>query len=157
MRPAVDDATRRSVVLKIIPTIAVAALAALTCFLAEQRPVILRVALVAGLVLMLSHLIGRAIAAFRVDDPNGFDKALEPTRPTVRVDASYGQLRDELRHSRNSRRYFDRVLWPRLRTLAAKPGETEGDLPSPPPHWTKRRGPSLEELSRLVDHLEKKK
>ncbi len=157
MRPAVDDTTRRSVVLKIIPTIAIAAVAALTFFPAEQRPIILRVALAAGLVLMLAHLIGRVIGAFRNDDPNGFDKALEPAQPTIRVDASYGQLRDEIRHSRNSRRYFDRVLWPRLRTLAARPGEAEGDLPVPPPHWSKRRGPSLDEISRLVDHLEKKK
>lgn len=157
MPPVVDDATRRSIALRIIPIILLMAVGAFTFFPVEQRPVILRVALAAGLVLLVSHLIARAIGAFRNDDPNSFERALEPPQPTVRVDATYGQLRDELRHSRNSRRYFDRVLWPRLRTLDARSGETEGDLPEPPPHWTKRRGPSLDEIAHLVDHLEKKK
>lgn len=157
MPRVVDDTTRGSVAIRIIPIILVATAAAFTFFPADQRPIIFRIALVAGLVLILGHLIARTVAAFRKDDPNGFDQALEPSQPTIRVDATYGQLRDELRHSRNSRRYFDRVLWPRLRALAAKPGETEGDLPAPPPHWTKRRGPSLDEISALVDHLEKKR
>ncbi|MBL8687945.1 MAG: hypothetical protein JNL04_02550 [Rhodospirillaceae bacterium] len=157
MRPVVDDTTRRSISLRIIPIILIATAAAFFFFPAEQRPVIFRVSLVASLVVMLSHLIARAIGAFRNDDPNSFEQALEPSPPAVRMDATLNQLRDEIRHSRNSRRYFDRVLWPRLRTLAAKAGEAQGDLPPPPPHWSKRRGPSLAEISRLVDHLEKKR
>jgi hypothetical protein len=156
MRPVVDDSTRRSVALRIIPIILMMTAGAFTFFPVDQRPAIFRIALAAGLVLLVMHLIGRVIAAFRNDDPLGFESALEPVQPVVRLDATLKILRDEIRYSRSSRRYFDRVLWPRLRTLAARNGEAEGDLPAPPPAFM-NRGPSLGAIAHLVDHVEKKR
>jgi hypothetical protein len=73
--------------------------------------------------------------------------AAAPTSPEL--DERFVRLRDELRFSVRSRRYFDTVLWPRLVALAG-PGLVS-------PGATRRgRGPSRDALERLVADAEKR-
>lgn len=155
MPQPVEDSGRKAIAPRLIALVVAATLPALIALPADLRPTVLRAALAAGLVILLASLLGRMLASFRNDDPDSFERALEPPVPPVRLDASLGQLRDEIRHSRSSRRYFEKVLWPRLRTLAARRGLAADDQPPPQPAgWLKRRGPSLGDLAQLVDHLE---
>ena len=155
MPQPIEDGYRKAIAPRLIALVVAATVPALVALPADARPVILRVALAAGLVILLSTLIGRLLASFQSDDPNGFEKALAPPAPPVRLDASLSQLRDEIRYSRSSQRYFEKVLWPRLRTLASRRGLAADDQPPPRPvGWLKRRGPSITDLNQLVDQLE---
>ncbi len=155
MPEPIEDGHRKAIAPRLVALVVAATLPALVAFPADARPVILRVALAAGLVILLCTLIGRLLASFRSDDPDSFEPALEPPAVPVRLDATLAQLRDEIRHSRSSRRYFEKVLWPRLRTLAARRGLATEDQPPPQPTgWRTRRGPSIGDLNQLVDHLE---
>jgi hypothetical protein len=71
--------------------------------------------------------------------------------PPPELDERFVRLRDELRFSVRSRRYFDTVLWPRLCELAG-PG-----LASPPVRRGRRRnGPPRATLERLIAEAERR-
>ena len=157
MPEPVEDGYRKAIAPRLVALVIAATLPALIALPTDARPIILRVALAAGLVILLFTLIGRMLGSFRHDDPNAFERALQPPVAPVRLDASLSQLRDEIRHSRASQRDFEKVLWPRLRTLASRRGLAADDQPPPRPEgWLKRRGPSITDLNQLVDHLEKR-
>jgi hypothetical protein len=105
-----------------------------------------------------------AIAAWRVRTLVHRDLALQPESvvdlagvrgPRVSPERSrFDQLHDEIRYGARSQRYFDAVLWPHLVRLA----EGAGGAPAPwlvkPPGRSFSRGPSIEELTRLVAAIE---
>ena len=84
-----------------------------------------------------------------------------PTRGASALDAARGRLRARARRARitfadlasdvrtalRSRRYFDKVLWPRLTALTPRP--------LPRPAARPGRGPSLASLRRVIAAIEK--
>jgi hypothetical protein len=75
--------------------------------------------------------------------------APRPAPPAPEMDARFMALRDDVIASARSRRYFDVVLWPRLRDLAG------GDLPCPRERRGMRwRGPSLSALASVIRRIE---
>ena len=72
-----------------------------------------------------------------------------PQPPGAEIDARFLALRDDVRYSIRSRRYFDVILWPRLVELGGA-----GMTPPARRRRLRRRGPSIGELSRLVSEIE---
>jgi hypothetical protein len=132
---------------------ALAILAAMPAYLALSppwRPAAVRVAcalLVAGGCVRALRWL-RAAAGPRPVSPLDAPPAAPPA---LAVDARFVGLRDDLLSSTRSRRYFDVILWPRLRDLAGR------DLPRPPerPGILRRRGPSLRAIEGLVAEVER--
>lgn len=153
-RPA-EERVRSAIAARFAGVAVAATVPALVFLPADLRPTVLRVALAICLAAMILHLLGRLRRAVRTAEADGFDDAIEPRPLPVRMDAALTRLADEFRHSRSDRRYYERILRPRLLALAARRGAA--DLPDPPPPgrlW--RRGPPLAHLADLVDHLEKR-
>jgi hypothetical protein len=156
MRQPTDYTYRGSVAMRFFGLIIVAAIGALVFFPVDQRPAILRVALAIALVTAFLHLVGRLIEAVRDDSSSGFARALKAPPVPVRLDTALVQLGDEVRYSRSSRRYFDKILWPRLRALIPGRAGRPEELPPPAPSdLLGMRGPSLKSLSDIVDRLER--
>ena len=73
-----------------------------------------------------------------------------PPAAVPELDVRFLALRDDVIHGTRSRRYFDRILWPRLSELAGT------DLPRPAGRRDyRRRGPSMSALARLVTEIER--
>ncbi|MBM3533453.1 MAG: hypothetical protein FJX60_10510 [Alphaproteobacteria bacterium] len=155
MQRPVEEAARRSAAPRFLALTVIAAALAFAFFPADQRPTILRVALASALVTAFFHVVGRLIEALRADAGSGFARALERPMMPVRLDTALTQLGDEVRHSRTSQRYFDKILWPRLLALAGRRGvRAEALAPPVTSDPLGMRGPSLKSLSDLVDRLE---
>jgi hypothetical protein len=82
-----------------------------------------------------------------------FERMLRPKNLAVNVDPLFAKLRDELKYSAADRRYFKRVLWPRLVRLARDSGQVK-ELDEPAERWIPRVGPSLRTLAALVHRVE---
>ena len=82
----------------------------------------------------------------------GHASALDATPPQAQppeLDERFLRLRDELRFSVRSRKYFETILWPQLCRLGGD------DLPRPPERRGVRSdGPALRELERAVAAVE---
>ena len=128
-------------------------LAAIPAYLVMEpswRPVAVRLAcaviVVAGCVRVIRgvRLSIEGYAASALDAPPHVATAPE-------LDERFLRLRDELVFGTRSRRYFDAVLWPRMLGLAGanlpRPAERRG---------SRRRGPSLGTIERLVAEVEKR-
>ena len=155
MPPPTDYTYRGSVALRFLGIIIIGTAAALVFFPADLQPIIVRVGLAGGLGLGVLHLSGRLIDAARGDGASAFTRALTPPPVPLHPEPTLMQLRNEVGHSRMSRRYFDKVLWPRLAELAAKRGIAMPAKPAPPA-FPLRNGPDLAAIAALVDRLEKR-
>jgi hypothetical protein len=71
--------------------------------------------------------------------------------PEVTLDPRFLRLRDDLAASGRRRRYFDVVLWPRLRGLGAADLARPADRPGPG-----RRGPSLDAVEAVIARIEER-
>src|SRR5689334_10562744 len=74
-----------------------------------------------------------------------------PPAPEVALDARFLRLRDDLAAGARRRRYFDAVLWPRLRGLGAADLARPADRPGPG-----RRGPSLDAIEAVIARIEER-
>jgi hypothetical protein len=74
-----------------------------------------------------------------------------PPAPEVTFDPRFLRLRDDLAAGARRRRYFDVVLWPRLRGLGAEEPARPADRPGPG-----RRGPSLDAIEAVIARLEER-
>jgi hypothetical protein len=75
--------------------------------------------------------------------------AMPPRPQPPELDERFLRLRDELRFSMRSRKYFETILWPQLCRIGGD------DLPRPPErHGVGRDGPSLRALERSVAAVE---
>jgi len=104
--------------------------------------------LAAALVLGMALLELRRLLAGRIERPDA--SPLEAARAPAVVERGAPQrlleLTASVRAGLRSRRHFERVLWPRLVTLAGRP------LVPPPPR--RGRGPSLARLRDLIASIE---
>jgi hypothetical protein len=69
--------------------------------------------------------------------------------PEVTLDPRFLRLRDDLTAGARRRRYFDVVLWPRLRALGGGDLARPADRPGPA-----RRGPSLAAIETVIARIE---
>jgi hypothetical protein len=128
-------------------------LAAIPAYLALEpswRPVTVRLACAA---IVIAGCV-RVVRGVRRSIEERVVSALDAPARAVSVpelDARFLGLRDELVFSTRSGRYFDAVLWPRLRGLGG------ADLPRPEDRQGIRgRGPSLSALDSLVGEIERR-
>ena len=134
----------------------VALVAALTAVILDfaspaYRAAVVRVAVlvVTGIGLRQLHRYFRGDAGW--DPPSDFDAALTMQPAVPKLDREILKLRKEVENSLVSRSFFDDILWPRLRTLAAARGER--DLPTPKKRsWRRRRGRAA--IAALVARIE---
>jgi len=104
--------------------------------------------LAAALVLGMALLELRGILAGRVAhlDPSALDAARTTPAPAPAVPQRLLELTASVRAGLRSRRHFERVLWPRLVALAARP--------LVPPPRRRGRGPSLPALRKVIGAIE---
>lgn len=114
------------------------------------RPVAVRLACAVIVVIGSTRVVGAVRRSIEGHLPSALDAPPPaPRRPTL--DERFLRVRDDLVFSTRSRRYFDVFLWPRLRTL--------GGADVPPPverRGTRRGGPSLSALDRLIAEIERR-
>jgi hypothetical protein len=131
---------------------AVVVLAAMPAYLALSppwQPIAVRLACAATVIAGCLRLLRRARSAMEAAPLSPLDRPPLPAA-TPDLDARFLALRDDVTHGMRSRRYFDRILWPRLSRIAGT------DLPRPPEGRSlRRRGPSMSALARLVTEIER--
>jgi hypothetical protein len=114
------------------------------------RPLVVRLAAAAIVAAVCLRVVRRVGATLDADAGSPFDTP-PPAPPEPELDSRFLRLRDEVVFSVRSRRYFDAILWPRLRALAST------DLPRPPERpGFRRRGPSLATLEDLIARIERR-
>ncbi len=114
------------------------------------RPLVMRLA--CAVVVMLGGL--RIVGSVRRGLEGAPASALDAPPPAgahPAFDERFLRLRDDVRFSRGSRRYFDTILWPRLRAL----GATEPPFVDARSAW-RRRGVSWRELDDAIADLERR-
>ena len=131
---------------------AVVVLAATPAYLALSppwQPVAVRLSCAAIVAAGCVRVLRLARGAMEAEPLSPLDRP-PPPAAIPDLDARFLSLRDDVTHGMRSRRYFDRVLWPRLSGLAGT------DLPRPPEgRGLRRRGPSMSALARLVTEIER--
>src|SRR5262245_36281154 len=81
-------------------------------------------------------------------DGSGLDAARAHRDPEPGVPHHFHDLASDVRTALRSRRYFDKVLWPRLQALTPDPLSRPAARPG--------RGPSLASLRRVIAVIEKR-
>ena len=106
--------------------------------------------LAVAFVLGVALLQLRRAAAERLSTGNAsaLDAARGGSAPQPLVPLRFLELRGGVRAALRSRRYFERVLWPRLAALTSRP--------LVPPPVRPGRGPSLASLRRVIARLERR-
>jgi hypothetical protein len=127
-------------------------LAAMPAYLAlppPWQPVAVRLSCAVIVIAGCFRVLRLARSAMEAEPLSPLDRP-SPPAAAPELDARFLALRDDVIHGMRSRRYFDRILWPRLSGLAGT------DLPRPPERrGLRRRGPSMSELARLVSEIER--
>ena len=131
---------------------AVVVLAAMPAYLALSppwQPIAVRLACAVTVIAGCVRLLRLARSAMEAAHPSPLEMPPPPAAAPA-LDARFLALRDDVTHGMRSRRYFDRILWPRLSRLAGT------DLARPPERrGLRRRGPSMSALARLVTEIER--
>jgi len=111
------------------------------------RPLVARLA--AAFVLGVALLQLRSAVADQLahGEVSALDEARGRPGPPPAVPLRFEDLMNDVRAARRSRRYFEKVLWPRLAALASRPLVR-------PPAWP-GRGPSLARLRDVVAAIER--
>src|SRR2546427_2777301 len=113
------------------------------------QPVAVRLSCAAIVIAGCVRVLRLARSAMEAEPLSPLD-APPPPAALPELDARFLALRDDVTHGMRSRRYFDRILWPRHCGLA------DTDLPRPPEGpGLSRRGPSMSALARLVTEIER--
>jgi hypothetical protein len=124
-----------------------------------NRPFVIRLAASLFLAVALAHIRSVARQAVDAQPPSAFERALRRRRTEKPdVDRQFRELLDDVRFGPASQRYWTRVAWPRLSSLADRlPGRPL--LVEPPRSRLRRllgRGPSLAAVRGLVARLEER-
>jgi hypothetical protein len=133
-----------------------ALLAAATSFLYDavaplNRPIVIRLAMVTVVGILLVHIWRHFRGDPRWDPTSSFEDALAHEAATAKLDPAFVKLRQELANARQSRSYFDKILWPRLCTLTQSHGHAELPMPQEP-SWL-RHGPSFRAIAGWIDRI----
>jgi hypothetical protein len=115
----------------------------------DWRPVVVRLACAFLVIVGSTRIIGRVRRSIEGEARSPLDPARRPARRPV-LDERFTRVRDDVVFSTRSRRYFETILWPRLRKLGAT------ELPPPERRPLGRRGPSLRTLERVVAGIERR-
>jgi hypothetical protein len=151
MPPRTDRPRRRLAAFALLGALVV--LAAIPAYLAVA-PAWRGVALRGACALLVATGCARAarwVRGARVSGPLSPLDAPPIPVPPVALDERFLALWDDVRFSTRSRRYFDRILWPRLVTLAGRPFPRPADR-----RGIGRRGPSLASLDAAIAEIERR-
>ena len=118
---------------------------------APNRPVVIRLAVVMIVCVLLVRIRGHFRGDPRWDRPSSFEEALARQRVAPKLDPAFVKLREELASAHQSRSYFDKALWPRLRALAQSRGTAAITIPQER-SWV-GRGPSFRAIAGLIDRI----
>jgi hypothetical protein len=127
-------------------------LAAIPGYLAidrSWRPTALRLAGTALVIVACGRVVRALRRSLEGTAPSALDAAA-PESPGPELDARFLRLRDDVVFSTRNHRYFESILWPRLKGLA------EGDLAAPAAPRRRRRGPSPRALETLIAAIERR-
>jgi len=116
-----------------------------------NKELVIRIAIAVLVGVAILHVHAR-LRLWVEDQPRNFELMLRPEMRSGKIDPLFLQLRNEVKYSVKSRRYFDRVLWPRLVKLGGAGGNTK-PLERPPERWIGRLGPSLRTVVTLITLL----
>ena len=132
----------------------VAALAGLVYDAAASsiQPLVIRLAVASVTGAMVIHLLVYFRGDPKWEPPSPFEEALHRQPVAPQLDPGFIKLREEVANGLATRAYFEKVLWPRLCTLAEARGK--GELPFPDERRRLGLGPSPRALSELIGHLE---
>lgn len=115
---------------------------------AGWRPLVLRLAAALVLGVLLRQVHKAVMRRVHTDRASAFDGALAPPGLELRLDRRLVELDGLVKWTVRSRRYFERIGWPRIAALAATP-------PIAPQSRCIGRGPSLDSLRRVIDTIER--
>ncbi|MBM3218793.1 MAG: hypothetical protein FJZ38_08935 [Candidatus Rokubacteria bacterium] len=115
----------------------------------DWRPVAVRLACAFLVIVGSMRVIGRVRRSLEGETRSPLDPARRPARHPV-LDERFTRVRDDIVFGARSRRYFETILWPRLRKLGAT------EMPPPERRPMARRGPSLRTLERVIAGIERR-
>jgi len=124
----------------------------------RHRPAVVRVSAALIAAVLLRRMLRIAKDRVEAGASSAMDRALHGPRRVASLDPSFVKLRDEVRFSTTNQRYFERVLWPRLRRLRAGSASGVAETMGKPPgrrFWG--RGPALATLADCVAALERQR
>lgn len=126
---------------------------AYAAFDADDRPVVVRLAVAAFVMVVLIHVHSHWRAVLDWAPPSTFEQARRADPVEPKVASVLVRLQQQVEHGVSSRRFFAEILWPRLVQLGEARG-TRDRLPDDPPRgrW-RRRGPSLAVIAELVRRI----
>ncbi len=113
------------------------------------RVVVVRLAVALVLGVALLQLRGALAERLAASGASALDEARDPPGIETGLPLRFLDLMHDVRAALRSRRYFDRVLWPRLAALAGHP------LARPP--LRPGRGPSLASLDQVITAIERQR
>lgn len=116
---------------------------------ASWRMLVVRLAVAFVLGVALLQLRGAVAARLARPGSSRLEQALMRSGNPPAVPLRLEELMDDVRATRRSRGHFERIMWPRLTTLASRP--------LAPPAVRLGRGPSLAELRRVIAAIERER
>jgi hypothetical protein len=119
---------------------------------AEERPVVLRLAVAAFVAVVLIHLYNHMRRQLEGTQLSAFDEARRGQPAETKIATMVVRLKESVQGGVASPRYFKESLWPRLVRLSEEHGR-RGLLHEPPGRRWLRRGPSLPAIAELVRRI----
>jgi hypothetical protein len=122
---------------------------------AQNRSLVIRLAGTLVLAVVLIHLATKVRTRIEAQGPSDFERVLNAAPLAPPLGPRFAEIREELRYSARSGRYFDRVLWPYLVAVANRlPRRQFPAVLVKPAGRSFRRGPSLATLRELIAVIE---
>ena len=119
---------------------------------ADDRPLVLRLAVAAFVAVVLLHIHGHFRQRLEWAGSSAFDQARQGKPAEPKVATMVMRLKEQLQHATLSQRYFKESLLPRLTRLSEARG-TQQPLPDLPGRRWRRRGPTLAAIGELVRRI----
>jgi hypothetical protein len=118
-----------------------------------DRPLVLRLAVAAFVVVVAIHLHSHFRGHLDEARPSAFDEAQRGPAVEAKVATAVTRLQEHVQHGSDSQRYFNDVLWPRLERLTGGRGIAARFQALREERRWRRRGPSVPAIAELVRHI----